>query len=335
MKKKGLVFFLCIVFLASFVAFMLPSTGAASSHKPVELKWVSFVPPFLIEARLFKEGVVDRINNMKGPLTIKLRGGPDVIAPYDLGAAVQKGIIDIATVPVGYYEAIVPGVGAGVLTRRKPWEERKPGGAFDYLVEMHKKGGLMYLGRVEPTEKDFYYLQLNKKVASPKDIAGLKIGGTTAGKLPAKGWGAAFVSLRMDEYYSAMERGLVHGVNSTPVTHWVGIGCHEVTKYLVDHPYYQCSVVAIMNLKKWNQLPPDQQALLIESMAKSEREAMAKYESARDKAMQKELAAGAKTITFSPADAEWFVKTAYESAWDYQMERFPGVTPKLKELLYK
>jgi TRAP-type C4-dicarboxylate transport system substrate-binding protein len=139
----------------------------------------------------------------------------------------------------------------------------------------------------------------------------------------------------MSEYNSAMERGLVDGINSTPVTHWVGIGGHEVTKYVVDHPYYQCSVVAIMNLKKWNQLSKQQQTLLRETMANFEKEAMSKYEAARNKAMQKELNSGVQTITFSPADAEWFVETAYDSAWAYQMKRFPEVTPKLKELLSK
>jgi len=33
--------------------------------------------------------------------------------------------------------------------------------------------------------------------------------------------------------------------------------------------------------------------------------------------------------------ADWFVKTAYSAAWDYQQKRFPDVTPRLKELLTK
>ncbi len=103
MNKKRQKAFLWVVLLIALTALMNPLAVAAASNpgKQVQLSWVSFVPPFLLEARLFRAGFVDRINNMNVDLNVKFRGGPEVIAPYDLGAAVQKGILDIGTVPVG------------------------------------------------------------------------------------------------------------------------------------------------------------------------------------------------------------------------------------------
>ena len=44
---------------------------------------------------------------------------------------------------------------------------------------------------------------------------------------------------------------------------------------------------------------------------------------------------GVKFYKLEPDVAEWYLKTVYDAAWEYQQKRFPEVTPKLKELLSK
>ena len=307
-----------------------------AASKPIELNWVGFTAKNTTTVINIQREFIDKVNQaLKGEVNIKFRGGPETIAAFDQGQAVKKGVVDISAVPIGFYEAIVPGVGGAMLTQLTPWDERKPGGAYDYLVEIHKKGGLFYLGRGAPSKEDFFHLTLNKKVEKRQDFANLKIGTATVARAAVKAWGATVVSLAMPDYYTSMERGLVDGVASSGLSAWVGQGCQAVTKYMVDHAYYQSTVAIIMNLNSWNRLSPNAQKVMIDTMAQAERALADWY--GRDEAQlkQKMVDAGVQIYKFSPDMAKWFRDTAYDAAWKYQEERFPEVTKKMRQLMTK
>ena len=59
------------------------------------------------------------------------------------------------------------------------------------------------------------------------------------------------------------------------------------------------------------------------------------YQKDRARLKQKGQEAGVTFYKFEPSVEKWFIETAYKAAWDYQMERFPKETPKLRELLSK
>jgi TRAP-type C4-dicarboxylate transport system substrate-binding protein len=308
----------------------------AAPAKPIELNWVSFSAKNTVTVVNIQREFIDKINQAaKGELNIKYRGGPETIAAFDQGMAVKKGVVDISAVPIGFYEAIVPGVGGAMLTQLTPMEERKPGGAYDYLVEIHKKGGLFYVGRGTPSREDFFYLTLNKKVEKRQDFAALKIGTATVARAAVKGWGATVVSLAMPDYYTSMERGLVDGVASSGLSAWVGQGCQAVTKYLVDHPYYQSTVAIIMNQNSWERLPPHLQKVGMDSMIQAEKALMDWYGHDIVQLKKKMVEGGVQIYKFSPDMAKWFVDTAYDAAWKYQEERFPEVTRKMRQLMTK
>jgi hypothetical protein len=42
-----------------------------------------------------------------------------------------------------------------------------------------------------------------------------------------------------------------------------------------------------------------------------------------------------KTITFSPADAKWFVETELQLRWEEVLEKAPQNGPKLREMMTK
>ncbi len=302
----------------------------------IELSWISFTPKDNPEATAINKFFISRVNEKaKGELFIRYRGGPETIPPFDQGKAVQKGVVDIAIVPVGFYEPIAPGVGGAMLTQISLEEERKPGGAYDYLNELHKRGGLFYLGRGNPSEEFFVLNLRSKKILRKEDFIGLKIGTATVARACTTAWGATVVSLSMQEYYSAMERGLVDGISSCPITQWVAQGCHEVTKYTVDHGYYQSTLAVIMNLDRWNKLPKHLQNIIMESIIQSEKDCREHDKKERAHAREKMIKAGVEFYKFPPDMAKWFIETAYNAAWEYQMKRFPDVTPRLRELLSK
>lgn len=325
--------------IALFLAITVASTNAAfaeNDQKPIVLNWLSFSAKASVTVKNLQRVLIDRINERaKGDLVINYRGGPETIPAFDQGKAVKNGVADISAVPVGFYEALVPGVGGAMLSQISLDEERRPGGAYDYLVEMHKKGGLYYLGRGAPGHQDFFYLALNKRVEKPADFKGLKLGTATAARAAVEAWGANVVSLNMSEYYSAMERKLVDGVASVGLSSWVNQGCHEVTRYLVDNPYFASTVGVIMNLNSWNRLSPQLQKIVMDTMVEAEKELADLYEQDIKNLQSKMKTAGVEIYKLEPQVAKWFRDTAYNATWDYQMKRFPEVTPRLRELLTK
>ncbi len=331
-SKKWLTVLGCMSFI--FVAGVLPPRAISADQ--TTLNWASMLPKTASETVALQKLFFDKVNEKaKGQLVVNFRGGPEVIGQFDLGAAVQKGVIDIAMVSVGFYEALVPGNGAAMLSELTPQEERKPGGAYYYLDEMHQKAGIKYLGRTAPSKDRFFFTYLNKKITTQKDFSGFRIGCSAGSRAAVEGWGASVTNVKITDYYNAMERSLVDAISGCPLDVWVSLGAHEVTKYVIDHPYYVSTAVAIMNLNTWNKLPQNLQNLMNEAMIEYEKEKIGVEQKSREEARQKMINAKVEFYKLSPPLAEWYVSTAYKAAWDYQQKRFPEATAKLKELLTK
>ena len=339
---------LALIMLASLVACSestpspSPSPTPTSSPtaqppaEPVTLEWVSFVPSTSSTIAGIEKTFINKVvESAAGDIVINYRGGPESIPNQDLPVAVQAGVIDLAVTTYGDYESLVHGANGAILTQISLEEERKPGGAYDYLVELHKSAGLFYLGRGVKTAEGFFRLALNKKVETQEDFTGLMIGGGPSARAPAVGWGATYSAVNLPEFYTAMERGMVDGIAGAAVSTWFNSGVYEVTKYMLDHPYYESSVSIIMNLDSWNQLPQNLQNIMMESIISSEKEQIALYAETEAQLIQKIKDGGVEFYKLSPDVAEWYVKTAYDAAWDYQQERFPEETQKLRELLSK
>jgi TRAP-type C4-dicarboxylate transport system substrate-binding protein len=201
---------------------------------------------------------------------------------------------------------------------------------------MYKKAGLYYLGRGLYIKKGFFYTLLrNKKVEKPADLKGLSLGGTTAAQAPALAWGCAYTPIPLDDAYSALERGIVDGIQGMPASGYRFYSMNEIAKYIIDYPIYNITVRVFMNLKSFNSLPKHLQDLILKTFVEAEKEMSAVAEAKEEEDLRWLIEKGVKPLKFSPADAKWYVEAAYKSAWDYQQKRFPEVTPKLKELLSK
>lgn len=310
--------------------------GGSSVAKPIEMSWLSFLPRTNQSVQGLQKYLFDRINEKaKGQMVIKYRGGPEVISGYDIGAAVQKGIIDFAMVPVGYYEPLAPGVAGAQLTQISLDEERRPGGGYDYLVELHRKGGLMYLGRAAHTTHPYFFLFLNKWPQTQNDFKGIKIGSSAGSRPAVAGWGGTHTGLAHSEYYPALQQGVIDGLAGVPLVSAADLGIQEVVKYVADHPYWVSTAVAIMNLNSWNKLSKNLQDIIMTTMIQAEKDQMKQDDIDRPAAREKFIKAGVQFRTFPPEMAKWYLETAYNAGWEFQQRRFPDVTPKLRELLSK
>jgi TRAP-type C4-dicarboxylate transport system substrate-binding protein len=338
MKKEGLLGLMvfALVLTCSLLIVPAPASVMASpkpGDKPITLNFVSFAPAAnQVEFQYIKKELFDRINRLaKGRLVIHVKGGPEVIPPFNLGAAVKNGIIDMACIPNAFFEDLVPGIGVTHLSPFTAVEERK-NGVYEAINKLYKKAGLFYLGRGEATDQGYFLLFLRKPVEKPDDFKGLRLGGSTSFHGQYKELGAVASTLQITEYNTAMERGTVDGLTSS-IYIGMAFGLQNVTKYIVHPGFWRSSVAIPVNLAKWNKIPPDLQKMMIKETAAFEAK-FAPYElGQRNIFIKKFTDAGVKVINLSPDVAKWFVATSTEGAWKYAEERQPGdIIPRMRRL---
>ena len=117
-----------VVFMLTVMLIMMPVIGGlAKAAEPITLSFVSFVPlANKVEFQYIKSRFIDRVNEQaKGELFIKVRGGPESIPPFNLGVSVQKGVIDMATIPTAFFDTLVPGANETCMSDYTAWEERE------------------------------------------------------------------------------------------------------------------------------------------------------------------------------------------------------------------
>ena len=248
-----------IIFCLVAVLLLVGSIAGCTPKEPTgttTLDFVSFIQSTSSEFKDMKQLFIDKVNEQgKGKLVINVRGGPEVIAPLDLALAVQEGTIDMALVPTTFYEGLVPSAGSMMYSNVSIGELRK-GGGWDYLQQVHEKSGLYLLSWSEYTDKPYFFIILRKDVNNYEDLEGLTIGANPTFFGVIKGVGANPTPVALPEYFSAMERGVTDGI-VTSLHQWVGVGGQELTKSVIDHPFYKSPVVFILNLDTWNKLPKD------------------------------------------------------------------------------
>jgi TRAP-type C4-dicarboxylate transport system substrate-binding protein len=333
MKKLRLLMVLtCLCFLLTAVA--QPTTVGA---KEIVVNYATFLPKTHPETVSLQKNLIAVINERgKGKVVFKYRGGPETFPARDIGDAVHKGIVDFATALVTFYQEQAPGVAASRLSPFEATEERK-NGVYDYIDKMHQQGGFKYMGRCNPSKggDTYFYTYMNKKPMKPEDFKGLRIGAAGSGRPAVEAMGAGVVTLKLSEYYTAMERNLVDGVISVPLAAWVAWGIHEKTKYVIDHPFFQATGLFVANLKSWNKLPKDVQDLIMGRMIEFEGEAVA-YETRKEQQARKAFAkAGAEFYKFSPEVRQWYYNKIYESSWKHEIERHGKIVSDFRALLEK
>ena len=335
MKKERMLVLVVIGLVLACAFAMAPLPASAQAGKPITLNFVSFSPAAsVVNFQYIKKELFEKINQLaKGRLIINVKGGPEVIPPFNLGAAVKNGTIDMASIPNAFFEDMVPGIGVTHLSAFTAVEERKIG-VYEAIGELYKKAGMFYLGRGEATDHGYFIMFLNKPVEKPEDFKGLRLGGSTSFHGQYRELGGVASTLQTTEYNTAMERGTVDGIStaiSFGVTYLQG-----VTKYIVQPGFWRASPALPINLSSWNKIPPDLQKMMISEMAAFEAKFAPWELEQRNVFVKKFTDTGVKVINLSPDVARWFVNASTEGAWKYAQERQPGdIIPKMRQLLTK
>ena len=332
MKRKS--FIISYVFLLTLTLATLPFGVTYAKGKPIVLKCVSALPTFDITMEVFHL-FQNRVNEKsKGELTIKITGGPEVMAPWDLASSVQKGVLDMAFSYSGAFEGVVPEATCLAASLAPAWKDRESG-AFDILFNLFKKKGIYYVGRHEfqPPQENFIIMSPKVAFKNPESLKGLKIVAISPqGDRFLKALGAIPVIMPPPEVFTTLERGVVD-CEWDPYRTSVALGTYEIHKYAIDHPWFSDNLATIMNPKIWEGLPKHLQDIIKEAIIWEEKNATAITSQKEAAEKQKFVKRGVKLIKFSPADEEYYRSLAPKAEWEYLVKKYPGTKP-LKKLMY-
>ena len=308
---------------------------SALAADPITVNFISFLNLKQYDFALWKPLVLDKIEERaKGEIKVNVRGGPEAIAINDQGMAVKNGIVDMMYTSVGFYTSLVPGIESIRLSEISPQEERK-NGTLEYIQNMAEKAGLRYLGRGLPSSTGFFYLFTKKKPMKPDDFKGMKIGSSAAFLGFLRGLGTTPVVMPLTEYYTAMERGVIDGhIGSLSV--YINSGSFEITKFVMDYPYWSTPNAIMFNLNKWNSLPAHLQKMIQEVVIEQEAAWPAINEREEAKMKQKAIQAGVEFFKLSPETAKFFHRAAYDLTWEDDAKKYPAeVVSGLRDLIQK
>ena len=265
-----------------------------------------------------------------GELKIQYVGGPESVKTSDQVQAVQRGMVDIANTSGAYYTHILPDIDALKMTEWTPAEERT-NGVFNYLVGLHEKIGIRYLGRTGANIK--FHLYMNKPMKAA-DLKGLNIRVSPLYLPVIKGLGGNPVVIAPTDVYPARERNVVDGYGwpAVGITDW---GWQKVTKYQIEPGFYLVGDVMLMNMASWNKLSKKLQDMLTQAVIESENRTMAFWKERSQNEAQVLAKAGVQVLPLPPAEQTKLLQVVYEESWKDLTQKAPKTAPELKKLLTK
>ncbi len=321
-------FFSVLVSIVSVVALL-----GVARVEGVELRAVSFVPmrqndPLMNIFQVW----MDKVNKRaKGELKIKYLGSRNVIPANEQMDALRRGVVEIAHTPA-YHARAVPEVNFLSASTLPPDVERKIG-LYAIVNAGHKeKVNTVYLGRVGSYPPNHFFLYSNVRVERLKDLERLKFRGNVTFNSLLKRLKITSIGMRSGEIYTGMERGLIEGYPTTMFI--MRHSLDEVTKYRIDHGFWNSNASNYINKDAFESLPKHLQTLLIEVSKEIEQEdapkIMRRFIKEENRAQQ---AKGVKFLKFKSPDDKRIIEIANTDLWEKINKALPKKGPKVRRML--
>ncbi|MBP1930936.1 TRAP transporter substrate-binding protein [Ammoniphilus resinae] len=191
------------------------------------------------------------------------------------------------------------------------------GEAGDLFLDMLPKYDLVGLGWTATMERDVFS---NKPIEKVDDMSGFKIRIMQApGYVKAyEALGAQPTPMAYSEVYLSLQQGVVDGADTSP-DQFIMDKFIEVAKYFnLTHVHY-LPTVALASKKVWDNLTPEQQKILQESMDEASEFGVKEYKKQYDEGIEKMEEAG---VTVVETDTE-SLKDASEKVHDELIKEIP------------
>ena len=310
-----------------------PAPAPAPKPEPIVLKSLTFLPSTNVNSTAYIEWLKSVTERAKGELVFDYLGGPEVIPYVEQPQAIKNGVVDISFLGASALKGMVPEARMMALSLLT-FEEEYKAGATDLMRKYYANGGLYFVGRGDhklfPGNFSFF---LNKKVATPEDLKGIRLGAAgTFVDAAAKALGMSMTIIKSDDAYTALDTGMIDAY-SYSLDGAKSYSLHEVTKYLLEPALYRSNSNIAMNPDAWNKLPPHLQKLILDVYIEFE----PKFTEVKLKglvdAKKTFEEAGVEVITFSAADAEKFISISYAAEADKYLKEMPDTATEYLKLV--
>src|SRR6266568_3255773 len=292
------------------LAAALAAISGIACAQEITLRLVSAFPENQFYVKRTLDWIADVNKDGKGVLQINFIGGPKAIPTFEVGKAVQTGVVDIGFSTGAFYTNVMPEADIN-----KIWAE---------------KGNMRYLAKV--VEFTPFHIYLNKKIDKP-DLTGLKIRITPVYREFFQSMNAQVMATAPGEVYTALERGVIDGYG-WPIQALFDLNWQEKTRYRVDPGFYNAEVALIINLDKYKSLTPAQRDYL-ERKARAYEAQNDFWKSYNQQEAKRQADAGIQVITFDGATNKAFVEKAKEVGWANAIKASPVYGPQLQKVLAK
>jgi TRAP-type C4-dicarboxylate transport system substrate-binding protein len=313
-----------LVFLALALA------PALATAQEVTLRMVSAFPENQFYVKRLVEWVDKANRDGKGTLQINFIGGPKAIPTFEVGKAVQSGVVDVGFSTGAFYTNVMPEADFLKLSETSAAEQRQNGG-YDLINRIWaEKANMRFLAKV--VEFTPFHVYLNKKIDKP-DLTGLKIRITPVYREFFQAMNAQVMTTAPGEVYTALERGVIDGYG-WPIHALFDLNWHEKTKFRVDPGFYNAEVSLVMNLDKYKGLPAKAREFLDRETLAFERQNDF-WKSYNQNETKRQADAGIQTIRFDAATSRAYVQQANDIGWAAAAKASPTYAPQLKKVLAK
>ncbi len=309
-----------------------PAPAPAPKAEPIVFKSVSFIPAKTKRAIAFQEWQEELNKRAGGEIIFEYIGGSEVIGGKQQPTATRAGAVQMSTVGGSHIKALVPEIGLLSLSRITAEEERQVG-ATEYIRKLCAEVGLYYVGRLDPKPQQNFYITSTEKIAKLEDFKGRMFGANgTYVEAMAKALGTSFTVISMPEAFGALERGMIN-IYCSSIDTQSKLGVAEVSKFVLDHPFYQSNTTIIINLDSWNSLPEHLKKLITDTYLDFEPQFIEGAYAGVIVGKKAFADEGAEFIKFSPADEKKFYDITYAAEAEAKIKELPDTGPEFLKLV--
>lgn len=263
--KTGMIKTLLISIFMVMVVMGISTNAVLAGEKTIELKYAGLFPPGINDSAPVDEWGKRVAERTKGKVKLTTYHSQTLGKWLEFPKLAKSGLCDLIFTggPSPGFELL----GVGDLPLIFPSQRV----AMDAIYEVYRKGLLSSMFEDNGFKLLFFMYNdpkllwmAKKKVASFKDVGGMKIRGIAPVHLEtAKALGAAPVYISTMDAYMGLQRGTVDGTLFTAAA-VLDMKFYEVLKYVIWEPVANDSMAVVMNLKVWNSLPAEVQVAMLE-----------------------------------------------------------------------
>lgn len=328
--RKLLISLLCVAVVVSVFATTASAWKFGKSKWPIKIEYVTFVDRNHLMIRHYRKNWKEVEKKSKGKLKFIYRGGPESIKIFAQAMAVYKGATDMVFTTPSFMGKLVKGTDMLTLCQ-VPVSKHREVGLYDYLNEVFNDHNMQFLQMYPRPVGEAFIMLAKEPIKTTADLKGKTIRGGDYMDSVAPVFGMGTVALKHFEEYNALERGLID-IGRMTVDSMIKFRLYEVAKYMIKPAFGTAPASWFMNLDKWNEIPPDLQQMIIDTLYDLAEETEQSTRKDLEKHYKRLTDNGVKMIEFKGAERKKYEQGLERAMREHLLVDNPRVSQKIYDL---